>query len=286
VTVALSGDGGDETLAGYRRYRWHLHEERVRSALPAGLRRPLFGLLGHAYPKADWAPRYLRAKSTLQSLACDPLEGYFRGVSILNDEARRRLFLPAFRKSLQGYTALEVLRRYWDDAPARDPLSRVQYVDLKTYLPGDILTKVDRASMAHSLEVRVPLLDHHLVEWVSGLPANLRLRGGEGKFLLKRAMRPYLPDDLLYRPKMGFSVPLARWFRGPLRDAVRREVLGEATSDAGMLDREFVRRLIDEHQSGARDHSATLWTLLMFAASLKRLAAPATPAARAEVDSR
>jgi asparagine synthase (glutamine-hydrolysing) len=126
--------------------------------------------------------------------------------------------------------------------------------------------------MAHSLEVRIPLLDHKLAEWTSGLPPDLKLRGGEGKFILKRAMRPYLPDDLLYRRKMGFAVPLARWFRGPLREVVRRDLLGDELADTGILDREFARRLVDEHQSGVRDHSAALWTLLAFAGGLRVLA--------------
>jgi asparagine synthase (glutamine-hydrolysing) len=281
VTVALSGDGGDETLAGYRRYRWHIAEQQVRSLLPALLRGPVFGFLGQVYPKADWAPRPLRAKTTFQALARDPLEAYYRGVSILQDESRRRLFLPSFQARLGGYSAIEVLRKFWREAPCQDPLSRVQYVDMKTYLPGDILTKVDRASMAHSLEVRVPFLDHKLVEWVSGLPPDLRLRDGQGKYLLKRAMAPYLPHDLLHRRKMGFAVPLTRWFRGPLREVVRREVLGEEMADAGILDREYARRLVDEHQSGARDHSAALWTLLAFAAGLRNLSSTATGVAGA-----
>jgi len=283
VTVALSGDGGDETLAGYRRYRWHIAEQQVRSLLPSALRRPVFGLLGRVYPKADWAPRPLRAKTTFQALARDPLEAYYRGVSILHDESRRRLFHPSFQARLGGYSAIEVLRKFWNEAPCQDPLSRVQYVDIKTYLPGDILTKVDRASMAHSLEVRVPFLDHELVEWVSGLPADLRLRDGQGKFLLKRIMEPYLPHELLHRRKMGFAVPLTRWFRGPLRETVRREVLGEELADAAILDREYARRLVDEHQAGVRDHSAALWTLLAFAAGIRNLHAPVRQGAGAPV---
>ena len=271
VIVALSGDGGDENLAGYRRYRHHVAEERLRSPLPLGLRRGLFGALSRIYPKADWAPRVFRAKATFQALARDAVEGYFQGVGILRDELRAQLFSPAFRRELQGYGAVEVLRRNAARAPTDDPLSLVQYLDMKTYLPGDILTKVDRASMAHALEVRVPILDHKLVEWISGLPPDLKLRGGEGKYLFKKAMEAHLPHDLLYRRKRGFSVPVAQWFRGPLRDRVRNQVLGERITDSGLFDMSYLARLIDQHASGARDHSPALWSLLMFDSFLKRM---------------
>ncbi len=269
VTVALSGDGGDENWAGYRRYRWHVYEERFRRALPAGLRRPLFGALGRVYPKADWAPKVLRAKSTFEALARDSVEGYFHGVSILGDDLRRRLFSDGFRKRLSGYEAIDVLRRHAERAPEH-PLSRVQYLDLKTYLVGDILTKVDRASMAHSLEVRVPILDHELVEWVASLPPETKLRGREGKYSFKKALEPYLPEDLLYRPKMGFAVPLTSWFRGPLRERVRQVAVSEALLDTGIFEPGFLRRMVDEHQSGVRDFSAALWSVLMFEAFCRR----------------
>ncbi|HYE37943.1 XrtA/PEP-CTERM system amidotransferase [Methylocaldum sp.] len=270
VTVALSGDGGDENLAGYRRYRWHVYEERIRSLLPLSVRRPLFGLLGHVYPKVDWAPKIFRAKSTFEALARDSVEGYFHSVSILPDNLREGIFSSAFRRNLQGYSAVDVLHRFAENAPSRHPLSLVQYLDMKTYLPGDILTKVDRASMAHALEVRVPLLDHKLVEWISGLPPEVKLRGQAGKYLFKKSLEPYLPNDTLYRPKMGFAVPLANWFRGPLKQKVRDAVMGSNLAESGVFNMDFLKTMLDQHQAGLRDHSAGLWSLLMYESFLRR----------------
>lgn len=270
VIVALSGDGGDENLAGYRRYRWHLYEQRMRSILPLSLRRPLFGTLGRLYPKADWAPKVFRAKSTFEALARDDVEGYFHSVSILGDTIRAKLFSDNFRRNLQGYEAVDVFREHAAHAPEH-PLSRVQYLDLKTYLVGDILTKVDRASMAHGLEVRVPLLDHKLVEWMAGLPPELKLRGREGKHLLKKSMESRLPHEILYRPKMGFAVPLESWFRGPLRERVRNALLGPCMLDSGIFEVGFLRQVVEQHQSGRRDFSSPIWSLLMFEAFLRKL---------------
>jgi asparagine synthase (glutamine-hydrolysing) len=269
VTVALSGDGGDEVFAGYRRYRWHCSEDRVRRLLPQSVRGPVFGTLGRLYPKLDRLPRPFRAKATLQELARDPVGAYFSSVSVCGDALRRQLFSLALQRDLQGYSAVDLLRGHMARSSSERALSQVQYADFKTYLPGDILTKVDRASMANSLEVRVPLLDHTLVEWAARLPPALKLHGREGKYVLKSALEPYVPRDILDRPKQGFAVPLAAWFRGPLRERLTQALRGSLLRDSGLFDLRFINRVIEQHLSGAFDHSAPLWTLLMFDAFLR-----------------
>jgi asparagine synthase (glutamine-hydrolysing) len=268
VTVALSGDGGDENFVGYRRYRWHAYEELVRRKLPQSIRGPLFGTMGAAYPKLDWAPKFLRAKTTFQALARNSIDAYLHSVSILAASTRKRIFSEGFLRQLGGYSTSEFFQGIAQNAPASDGMQLVQYLDFKTYLPGDILTKVDRASMAHSLEVRVPFLDHEFVEWVARIPTALKLVGREGKSCLKRAFEPHLPDEILYRDKMGFGVPVSNWFRGDLRQHVRTRVADGLLADSGFFDMKEVTRLVADHQSGRSEHGAALWALLMFERSL------------------
>ncbi len=261
VTVALGGDGGDENFAGYRRYKLDHYENRLRSHVPAAVRRSVFGPLGRWYPALAWAPRVFRAKATFQSLSRTPLEGYFNTISYFRPDDKERLFTPEYRRRLGNYDSLEVLRHYYDRADTDDLLSKIQYVDVKTYLTDDILTKVDRASMAVSLEVRAPMLDHKFMECVASIPSSLKLHSGTGKYILKKALEPELPHNILYRAKQGFAIPLDTWFRRELKDMAYDIIV--ATKD-DILDQRFLMKIWDQHQRNSYDRSALLWATLMF----------------------
>ncbi len=271
VTVALSGDGADEALAGYRRQVFHAHEEQVRRLLPGGLRRSLLGPLAEIYPKADWAPRSLRLKTTLQSLAGDGGEGYASALSVTPYALRQSLYTPDFARRIAGYRAEDRLIEVMQRASARSGLDRAQYADLMFWLPGDILTKVDRTSMAVSLEAREPLLDHRLIEFAATLPDSLRVRGRQGKWLLKKAMRRYLPDQILFRPKQGFVTPIAEWLRGPLAGEAKAISSSAALARTGWFDSRKLAGLAEAHIAGRSDHSRLLWQLVMLDRSLRKL---------------
>ncbi|MET3437843.1 XrtA/PEP-CTERM system amidotransferase [Sphingomonas sp. 1185] len=271
VTVALSGDGADEAMAGYRRHVFHAGEERVRGLFPADLRRGLFGTLGRFYPKADWAPRPLRAKTTLLALGMDGAEAYARAVGVTSPEWRARLFSAEAKAALGGHRAEDRYVAAMRDAPARDAIDRAQYADLKIWLPGDILTKTDRTSMAVGLEAREPLLDHRLVEYAARLPAAMRVRGGQGKWLMKKALEPYLPRDILYRPKMGFVTPISAWFRGALAEEAARLAQSGLLRETGWFQLAELGRMAADHRAGRADHGRTLWQMLMLERSLQRL---------------
>ena len=271
VTVALSGDGADEAMAGYRRHVFHQAEERVRGLLPQSFRGPAFGWLGSVYPKADWAPRPFRAKSTLLSLARTGPEGYAEAVGVTTPSGRHRIYSDAMRSDLGGYRAEQRMIDLMERAPARNGLDQAQYADMKMWLPGDILTKVDRTSMAVGLEAREPLLDYKLMEFAAKLPASLRVHRGQGKYLLKKSMERYLPSDILYRPKMGFVTPIAQWFRGPLADTARDIASGGNLARTGWFDSKALRNIAEDHIAGRSDNSRLLWQLLMLDKSLSRL---------------
>ena len=213
------------------------------------------GWLGSVYPKADWAPRPFRAKSTLLSLARTGPEGYAEAVGVTTPGGRRLIYSDAMQRDLGDYQAEQRMIDLMERAPARNGLDQAQYADMKMWLPGDILTKVDRTSMAVGLEAREPLLDYRLMEFAAKLPASLRVHRGQGKYLLKKSMERYLPHDILYRPKMGFVTPIAQWFRGPLADTAR----------------DIASKVAEDHIAGRSDNSRLLWQLLMLDKSLSRL---------------
>jgi len=270
VTVALSGDGADELMSGYRHHRMHLNEEKIRALMPQPIRSLIFGTLGKLYPKADWAPKFLRAKSTFQGLAMDSVSAYFQTVSQNNDTIRNKLFSRQFRQSLNGFNAVEVFQKHAADAPDKDAQALIQYLDAKTYLISDILTKVDRASMAHSLEVRAPFLDHTWIEWITSIDKQYKYDGKTGKALLKKTMESHLPEGILYRNKMGFSVPLAKWFRGPLKQRMQDVLRGDLLNASGWFEQAYLNQIEQEHLSGIKDHSTLIWSLVMFEGFLKK----------------
>ena len=262
VTVALSGDGGDENFAGYRRYYFDKRENSIRGLLPAAIRQPIFRALASLYPKADWAPRIFRGKATFQNLARSPIEAYFRSVSALKSELKEQILHGDLCRQLGDYDSLDVLRSYYDKADTMDPISRIQYVDVKTYLTDDILVKVDRASMAHSLEVRAPILDHKLMELAATIPSSMKLRGMNGKYIFKKTLNEVLPRSVLNRKKMGFGVPLAQWLRNDLREFAHAVIFDQRQDS--FLNDASVNGIWQEHQRGFRDRSTELWSILMF----------------------
>ena len=261
VKVALSGDGGDENMAGYRKYKLHQRERAVRRWIPQGGRRFVFGPLARVYPKADWLPRPLRAKSTLRNLAATDPEAIYLSRAALDPAFALRLIRPEVRAT--GYDCRTVIADVYHRSDARDPLARELYTDIKTYLCDDILAKVDRASMAVGLEVRVPLLDHKFMEFMATIPSGCKLRGGVGKSLFKEAVRPILGAEVVDRSKMGFSVPLESWFRGPLRTMIEDTLFAPDAFIRSLLDMATVRRIWQAHQAGAGRMESLIWAVFM-----------------------
>ena len=277
VTVALSGDGGDELFAGYNRYAYAEKFAAFALALPLSVRRAGAGLL-NALPAravdamARLAPQGMlpaqpadKLKKVADILPCDARELYLRLVTQCPDPAR---LMPGVEEHAIGWAGEA---QSWGHA---DLLERMQRVDTATYLPDDILQKVDRASMAFALEVRPPLLDHRVVWFASRLPRRLRIRDGETKWLLRRVLDRYVPRHLVDRPKMGFGVPLADWLRGPLRDWAE-DLLDPVRFGGELVDARAARALWHEHLHGGRNWAYALWTLLMFEAWRRRWAGPA-----------
>ena len=257
VTVALSGDGGDEAFAGYDRYRMHLRD-RSYQWMPQSVR-DFYRQHLHAL-----VPYNVPGRNFVYSVSLPWRERYLEGVSLKPFQREMSLLSEDFAGLGQTSDPFRVFRDHLEHAPAEDPIGRILYLDSKTYLPGDILTKVDRMSMATSLEARVPLLDHVFLEWVTGLTSDWKLRGREQKYLLKKlAERVGVPKEVLYRPKRGFSLPLGHWMRHELKEMIVSTLSEPQTMQRGYFNPKGVRRMLDEHFQGRRDHSPRIWRLLM-----------------------
>jgi len=266
VTVALSGDGGDEAFAGYTfRYLPHAVESRLRGRVPVALRAASFGALGRAWPASARLPRFLRLKTIFENLAVSDVEAFHRDLAWLRDDTRSDVYSPDFLQSLRGFTPRETVYPHYLGNEATDALGRAQYADIHFYLTDDVLAKVDRMSMAHSLEVRAPLLDYRILEYAARLPSSLKMNARTGKLPLRALARRRLAPSLPALPKRGFSIPAARWLRADLAPMTEDLLFGTRRASLDALDRKRLRELWREHLRGARDHSAFLWAALMLA---------------------
>lgn len=263
VTVALSGDGGDEVLAGYRRYRFDCCEDSLRHWLPGIVRRAL-GSIATIYPRRPWIPRPLRAAATLRNLAVDAATAHGLSIATMDPAEARRLLDPDLARDCRDYDPLDQVRALYRRCDAPDQLSKCQYVDLRFGLAEGILTKVDRASMAHALEVRSPMLDHRFIEFAWTIPPEERIRGRAGKAPLRLAVEQQLGRGVARRPKHGFEVPLDDWFRGPLRKRFCDDLLAGGASGLPWLAPGEIARVWHEHVTARRHCGPTLWKLVMF----------------------
>jgi asparagine synthase (glutamine-hydrolysing) len=263
VTVALAGDGGDENFAGYAKYDVDQIENRVRKKVPGFVRENLFPLFT-GYLQRSNIRSFNRAGTLLNALSKNPAEGFYLTNTFMTDSMWNRLANDDLKKEIDGYHPSIQTTRFYNEVDAEDHLSRILYTDIKSYLVGDILVKVDRMSMANSLEVRAPILDHRVVEYAASIPSSLKLHQKEKKYILKNAFGGLLSDDILYRKKMGFSVPLARWLRNELRDIAEEKLLGSESGLSNYFKPDEIKNIWLEHQAEIRDHSAALWSLLMF----------------------
>jgi asparagine synthase (glutamine-hydrolysing) len=260
VTVALSGDGADELFGGYRRYTWGVREERLRQRFPEWFRGSVVKIAGRIYPKFDYLPQVFRAKSLLTNLSHHLGDAYFNSMSIFRDEGLNGVLSAEMRKSLNGYSPRDSYRARFEKVSHLPPLEQMQAVDADTWLPGDILVKADRATMAYSLESRSPWLDYRLGELAGRLPTAFKVNGLIGKWAFKETVKPLLPEPVVTRRKMGFSVPMGEWLRTSLKETFETAVLGPGGGK--YLAQDEARRLWREHQSGLSNHDRKLWTLL------------------------
>jgi asparagine synthase (glutamine-hydrolysing) len=263
VTVAIAGDGGDEVFAGYEKYTTDATENSLRNKFPKVLRKHLFPKLANFLAGSN-ANIWRKGKSLLTSLSQEPAMGFYTTNSQIDDRQWQKLAKQEVKEKLGDYHPSKITIDAYEKSDGPDHLAKILYTDMKTYLPGGILVKVDRMSMANSLEVRAPLLDREVVEFAATLPSELKFKNGEKKHILKEAFKPMLPDGILYRKKMGFSVPLASWFRHEIKGLAERHLIDQADGLKSIFNHDYVKILWNEHQNGNADHSALLWSMLMY----------------------
>lgn len=263
VTVAVAGDGGDEMFAGYEKYSIDDVENKLRSKFPSVIRKHWFPALAKL---CGVIPGSLgkRGKSLLTSLSHEPAMGFYITNSMMTDEVWSQLVRPEISAQLGNYHPSQMTVDFYNKGDGPDHLSKILYTDIKTYLTGGILVKVDRMSMANSLEVRAPLLDYQVAEFAAKLPSSQKYRNGEKKYLLKEVFKPFIPESLLYRKKMGFSVPLADWFRGELKPIAERTLLKADSGIVAVFRKEQIEKIWQQHQQKSQDHGLVLWSMLMY----------------------
>ena len=264
VTVVLSGDGGDESFGGYTfRYLPHMLESKIRSFIPFSFRKTVFGGFGTIYPESSRLPKILRLKTIFNNLALDDCEAFIRDLVWLLPEERNKLYSADFLDSLHGFTPFETVMPFYNNNDAASAMAKAQYADVHFYMTDDVLVKVDRMSMAHSLEVRSPLLDYRILEFAAGLPTKLKINWKQGKLVLRRLAEKRLPSQVNEQPKRGFSIPAVDWLRNELRDIVE-EAIG---SQGSLIDTTFRKIELDRiwrrHLTGQKDYNVFLWGLIM-----------------------
>jgi len=263
VTVALNGDGGDESFAGYERYVAMRVAEKY-NRIPAALRRAFIEAPVNLLPTSELKrSRFRDAKRFIAAAKLPHTERYFRWMSTFYGDAKRDLYTRDFAASLNGTNASSVLEQWFGKADGSGTLDATMFTDQMTYLPNDLLVKVDIASMANSLEARSPFLDHKVIEFAASLPENIKMSGLETKTLLKKVAVRLVPRECIYRRKMGFGVPVGRWFRSEMKDFLRSVLLSEKSLSRGIVKPDIVARYVNEHLDSSRDHAFQLWTLLM-----------------------
>jgi asparagine synthase (glutamine-hydrolysing) len=270
VKVALSGDGADELLFGYRNHQMFLFEERLRKVIPGFIRKTVLSGIAKYYPQSRFIPKLFRVKTTFEGLSNDRIDGYHNAISITSQKALQSIYSCKFQKMLNQYSSLHLFRKLAKEVENQDPLKQVQYIDFKTYLPGCILTKVDRASMANSLEVRVPFLDHKLVEWGLGISSSVNLSVRTGKKLMAKVFVNLVPAFILNRKKMGFTSPLDEWFRQIPLETLEARVLSEHLLSTAYFDVQGIQNILLEHHERKNNHGLTIRSLVILESFLRK----------------